>query len=59
MYIYIHIKGKIYYSLTETKLKWDGEVLWCGANDIIDGVQEIERAGKKVGILLTMCGTVQ
>ena len=26
-------------ALTETKLKGDGEVSWCGVNDITDGVQ--------------------
>ena len=31
-------------ALTETKLKGNGEVLWCEVNGIIAGVQEIERA---------------
>ena len=37
-------------ALTETKLKGNGEVSWCGVNDIIAGVQEmgghpVERCG--------------
>ena len=31
-------------ALTETKLKGDGEITWCGVNGIIAGVQELERA---------------
>ena len=31
-------------ALTETKLKGEGEVSWCGVNGIIAGVQERERA---------------
>ena len=31
-------------ALTKTKLKGKGEVSWCGVNDIIAGVQEMERA---------------
>ena len=38
--------------LTETKLKGNGEVSWCGVNGIIAGVQEMERARKGVAILL-------
>ena len=39
-------KGKFeLLSLTATKLKGNGEVLWCGVNGIIAGVQGIERAG--------------
>ena len=38
--------------LTETKLKRKGEVSWCGVNDIIAGVQEMERAREGVAILL-------
>ena len=30
-------------ALTETKLKGEGEVSWCGVN-CISGVQEMERA---------------
>ena len=31
-------------ALTDTKLKGNGEVSLCGVNDIISGVQEMERA---------------
>ena len=31
-------------ALTDTKLKGNGEVSWCGVNSIIFGVQEMERA---------------
>ena len=38
-------KGKFeLLALTETKLKGEGEVSWCGVNDIISGVQEMKRA---------------
>ena len=33
-------------SLTETKLKGNGEVLWYGVNGIIAGVQEMESEGR-------------
>ena len=39
-------------ALTETKLKGKGEVSLCGVNDIIAGVQEMERAREDVAILL-------
>ena len=39
-------------ALTETKLKGNGEVSWCGANGIIASVQEIERARKGVDVLM-------
>ena len=39
-------------SLTEKMLKGNREVSWCGINDIIAGVQEIERARLCVAILL-------
>ena len=39
-------------ALTETKLKGNGEVSWCGVNGIMAGVQEIERAKEGVAILL-------
>ena len=39
-------------ALTETKLKRNGEVSWCGVKGIIAGVQEMERARKGVAILL-------
>ena len=40
------------FALTETKLKGNGEVSQCGANGIITGVQEMERARDRVAILL-------
>ena len=40
------------FGLTETKLKRNGEVLWCGVNGIIASVQEMERAREGVVILL-------
>ena len=39
-------------ALTEKKLKRKGAVSWCGVNDIIAGVQEMERAREGVAILL-------
>ena len=39
-------------SLTETKLKGNGEVSWRGVNGIIAGVQEMKRAREEAGILL-------
>ena len=36
----------------ETKLKENGEMSWCGVNSFIVGVQEMERAGEGVAILL-------
>ena len=33
-------------------LKGNGEVSWCGVNGIISGVQEMERVGEGVAILL-------
>ena len=46
-------KGKFeLLALTETKLKGEGNVLWCGINGIISGVQEMERAMEGVAVLL-------
>ena len=46
-------KGKFeLLALTETKLKWKGEVPWYGVNGITAGVQEIGRAKEGVAILL-------
>ena len=39
-------------ALTETKLKGKGELSWCGVNDIIAGVEEMERTREGVAILL-------
>ena len=39
-------------ALTETKLKGNGEVSWCGLHGIIVGVREIERAREGVAIRL-------
>ena len=39
-------------ALMEMKLKWEGEISWVGVNGIIAGVQERERAGEVVAILL-------
>ena len=39
-------------TLTDMKLKGDGEISWCGVNGIADGVQEMERAREGVAILL-------
>ena len=39
-------------ALTETKLKGNGEISWCGVNGITSGVQEMERARKGVDVLL-------
>ena len=39
-------------ALTETKLKWEGEISWCGINGIIAGVHEMKRAREGVAILL-------
>ena len=42
-------KGKFeLLALTETKFKGNGEISWCGVNDIIAGVQEMERAREGV-----------
>ena len=38
--------------LTETKLKGNGEVSWCGVNGIIAGDQEMDRAREGVAVLL-------
>ena len=38
--------------LTETKLKGNGQVSWCGVNGIIAGVQDIEKVRERVAILL-------
>ncbi|MCQ7056741.1 hypothetical protein, partial [Clostridioides difficile] len=47
-------KGKFdLLALTETKLKGNGEVSWCGVNGIIAGVEEMERAREGVAILLS------
>ena len=40
------------FALTETKLKGNGEVSWCGVNGIITSDQEMERAREWVAILL-------
>ena len=46
-------KGKFeLLALSETKLKGNGEVSWCGINSIIADVQEMERAREGVVILL-------
>ena len=46
-------KGKFdSFALTKTKLKGNREVSWCGVNDIIAGVQEIERAREGVAVLM-------
>ena len=39
-------------AMTESKLKRNGEVSWCGINDIIPGVQKIERAREGAIVLL-------
>ena len=39
-------------ALTETKLKENGEVSWCGVNGIIAGVLEMKRAREGVAIVL-------
>ena len=39
-------------ALTETKLRRNGEVSWCGVNGIIAHVQEMKRAREGVAILL-------
>ena len=44
-------------ALTETKLKGDGEISWCAANGIIDGVQEMER-NREGGHPVERCVTV-
>ena len=42
-------KGKFeLLSLTETKLKWKGEVSWFGVNVIFAGFHEMERARELV-----------
>ena len=47
-------EGKFeFLALTETKLKWNGEVSWFGVNSIIAGVQEMERAREGVAILMS------
>ena len=46
-------KGKFeFLVLTETKLKGNGDVSWCGVNSIFAGVQEMERAREGVAVLL-------
>ena len=46
-------KGKFeFLALTETKLKGNKEVPWCGVNGITADVQEIERAREGVAVLL-------
>ena len=46
-------KGKFeMLGLTETKLKGNGEVSWCGVNGIIAGVQEMERARERVANMI-------
>ena len=39
-------------ALTETKLKGNGEISWCGVNGIIEDVQEIKKAREGVAILM-------
>ena len=39
-------------ALTETKLKGNGQVSWCGVKGIIASVQEMERVKEGVAILL-------
>ena len=41
-------------ALTDTKLKGNGEVSYCGVNVTIAGVQEMERARVGVVILLNI-----
>ena len=49
-------KGKFeLIALTETKLKGNREVSWCGVNGIIDSVQEIEKPREGMTVL---CDTV-
>ena len=36
-------------ALMEMKLKGNGELLWCRVNDIIAGVQKMERARGRCG----------
>ena len=46
-------KGKFdLFALTETKLKGNGEVSWCGIIGIITGIQEKERAREGMASLL-------
>ena len=46
-------KGKFeLLALTKTKLKGNGELLWCEVNGIIVSVQEIERAREGVVVLM-------
>ena len=40
-------------ALTETKLKGNGVASYCGVNDIIADLQEMERARERVSILLS------
>ena len=40
------------FALTETKFKGKGEVSWSGVNVIFAGVHEMERARKRVAVLL-------
>ena len=39
-------------ALTKTKLRRNEEVSWCGVNDIIVGIQDIERGREGVAILM-------
>ena len=49
----VFINGKFeLLALTETKLKGNGEVSWCGVNGIIAGVHEMERTREGVAVLL-------
>ena len=51
--MYIFREGKFkFLVMTETKLKGNGEVSWCGVNSIIADVQKKERAREGVVILL-------
>ena len=47
------IKGKFkLLTLTETKLKGNEEVSWCGVNGIIGYVREMERARERMAVVL-------
>ena len=46
-------KGKFeLFALTETKLKGNVKVSWCGVNGIIAGVQDIKGARKGMAVLM-------
>ena len=53
MFLDVFRKGKFgFLSLTEAKLKGNGEVPWCGVNT---GVQEMERAREGCGHPVERC----